>query len=61
MVLRRHHPQLVDDLELERAVEEFIDRYEVPEGGVALPSGVHFIDFHAVAHPRASLPDGLAS
>lgn len=57
----KHHPQLLDDLELERAVEEFIDRYEMSEGGVALPSGVHFIDFHAVAHPRASLPDGLAS
>ncbi|MFD3509323.1 methyltransferase [Nocardia sp. NPDC058666] len=57
----KHHPQLLGDRDLEQVVEEFIDEYHMPNCGVALPSGVHFIDFHAVAHPRASLPDGLAS
>ncbi|GGN76015.1 methyltransferase domain-containing protein [Nocardia rhizosphaerihabitans] len=57
----KHHPQLLGDPQLEEAVEDFIDEYRTPEGGVALPSGVHFIDFHAVAHPHASLPEELAS
>ncbi|MFE3322507.1 pyridoxal-dependent decarboxylase [Nocardia sp. NPDC059195] len=56
----KHHPQLLDDPELAISVEEFIDRYEIA-GGVALPSGVHFVDFHAAAHPYASLPIGLSS
>ncbi|MFF0529418.1 methyltransferase [Nocardia amikacinitolerans] len=57
----KHHPQLLGDLQLAQAVEEFLDRFEISSGGVALPSGVHFIDFHARAHPYASLPDGLGS
>ncbi|WP_446221624.1 methyltransferase [Nocardia sp. IBHARD005] len=57
----KHHPQLLDDPALAIAVEEFIDRYEIAGGGVALPSGVHLIDFHAAAHPYASLPIGLSS
>jgi SAM-dependent methyltransferase len=57
----KHHPHLLDDPQLATTVEEFIDRYEIAGGGVALPSGVHLIDFHAAAHPYASLPIGLSS
>lgn len=57
----KHHPRLLGDPQLESAVEEFIDRYETSSGGVALPSGVHLIDFRAGAHPYASLPQGLSS
>ncbi|WP_336086133.1 methyltransferase [Nocardia sp. SSK8] len=57
----KHHPQLLEDREVAREVEDFLDRYEMASGGVAIPSGVHFIDFHAVAHPYASLPIGIDS
>ncbi|MFD3507681.1 methyltransferase [Nocardia sp. NPDC058666] len=57
----KHHPLLLDDPQLAETVEEFLDRYEIAGGGVALPSGVHLIDFHAAAHPYASLPIGLSS
>ncbi|WP_040801371.1 methyltransferase [Nocardia higoensis] len=56
----KHHPCLLGDLRLAAAVEEFIDRYECADGGVALPSGVHVFDFHVCEHPRASLPDGVS-
>lgn len=57
----KHHPQLMKDSELAREVDDFLERFEMANGGVAIPSGVHFIDFHAVAHPYSSLPIGLES
>lgn len=57
----KHHPQLLEDTEVAREVDDFIDRYGMASGGIAIPSGVHLIDFHAVAHPYASLPIGHES
>ncbi|WP_040837179.1 class I SAM-dependent methyltransferase [Nocardia brevicatena] len=55
----KHHPKLTNDQELARIVDDFIDRHTLPDGAVALPSGVHLIDFHRADHPRASLPQVL--
>ena len=52
-------PALVNDPTVERDVASFVERYERPAGDVALPSGVHVIDFHAAAHPASHLPDPL--
>ncbi|MBF6462501.1 class I SAM-dependent methyltransferase [Nocardia puris] len=52
----KHHPQLTNDPELARIVDDFIDRHRLLDGGVTLPSGVHLIDFHRADHPHASLP-----
>lgn len=50
---------LVGDPAVQREVESFIDRHVRPRGDVALPSGVHVIDFHATAHPTSHLPVGV--
>ncbi|MBF6445286.1 methyltransferase [Nocardia farcinica] len=55
----KHHPQLTNDPDLARIVDDFIDRHTLPDGAVALPSGVHLVDFHRADHPRASLPQVL--
>lgn len=55
----KHHPRLLADADIAETVAEFIERYTMPNGGVALPSGVHVIDFCVGAHPAASLPNGL--
>ncbi|MET8798229.1 hypothetical protein ABZV91_17580, partial [Nocardia sp. NPDC004568] len=52
----KHHPQLMTDTVLHTAVDAFLDRYQLPEGGSAIPSGVHIIDFHAGRHPFTALP-----
>lgn len=57
----KHHPRLLGDRQLASAVEDFLDRYETPDGRVGLPSGVHLIDFHAIAHPRTSFPEAMSS
>lgn len=50
-------PALVSDAEVQREVVGFIDGYTRPHGDVAVPSGVHVIDFHATTHPAGHLPD----
>ncbi|MGQ4616911.1 methyltransferase [Nocardia sp. R7R-8] len=55
----KHHPQLMADPELARIVDAFIDQHRLPDGAVALPSGVHVIDFHCADHPCAALPPVL--
>lgn len=50
-------PTLVNDPEVQREVTAFVKRYEQPANGVALPSGVHVIDFHAAAHPTCHVPE----
>lgn len=55
----KHHPRLISDPDLAQVVDDFIDRYRLPDGAVVLPSGVHVIDFHRVDHPRATLPSVL--
>ncbi|MFC8528067.1 methyltransferase domain-containing protein [Nocardia sp. NPDC057227] len=55
----KHHPQLLADADLAATVAGFIERHTMPNGGVALPSGVHVIDFCVGAHPETSLPDGV--
>ncbi|MFQ6230745.1 methyltransferase [Nocardia sp. NPDC002869] len=52
----KHHPQLMTDTALHAAVDAFLDRYQLPDGGSAIPSGVHIIDFHAGRHPFTALP-----
>lgn len=52
-------PALIADPTVRREVSNFVDRYVRPCSDVALPSGVHVIDFHAAAHPASHLPDHL--
>ncbi|OBF71981.1 hypothetical protein A9X06_29020 [Mycobacterium sp. 852002-51759_SCH5129042] len=53
----KHHPLLLADTELCAEVAQFLDRYRLRDGRVAIPSGAHIVDFHAVAHPYSSLPE----
>ncbi|MFC8044707.1 methyltransferase domain-containing protein [Nocardia sp. NPDC057353] len=55
----KHHPRLLADTDLAAAVAEFVECNTMPNGGVALPSGVHMIDFRVGAHPATSVPKGL--
>jgi SAM-dependent methyltransferase len=50
-------PALVNDPQVQHEVARFVDRYARPAGDVALPSGVHVIDFHVAGHPACHLPD----
>jgi SAM-dependent methyltransferase len=43
-------PALVDDPEVQRLVGDFVLRHVQPSGAVALPTGVHVIDFHIDLH-----------
>ena len=52
-------PALINDPDVQREVASFVERYERPAGDVALPSGVHVIDFHAAAHPACHLQDQI--
>ncbi len=52
-------PALVNDPDVQREITRFIKRYQQPSGAVALPSGVHVIDFHATGHPICHLPERL--
>lgn len=52
----KHHPRLTSDPTLSADVDAFLDRYRLPDGGSAIPSGVHIIDFHAGRHPFTALP-----
>lgn len=52
-------PALVNDPEVQREVITFVEHHARPAGDVALPAGVHVIDFHAVPHPASHLPDQL--
>lgn len=55
----KNFPALITDPTVLRTVRGFVDCYVRPSGDVALPSGVHVIDFHAAAHPTSHLPDHL--
>lgn len=47
---------LVNDPDVQQEIGDLIARYEQSSGAVALPSGVHVIDFHATPHPACHLP-----
>lgn len=50
-------PALVNDPEVQREIDTFIDNHTDPSGHVILPSGVHVIDFHATRDPHVLLPE----
>ncbi|WP_227999082.1 class I SAM-dependent methyltransferase [Nocardia australiensis] len=52
----KNHPLLVRDRQVRAEVAEFIAHHEQPDGQIAIPSGVHVIDFHTVVHPSCHLP-----
>ncbi len=47
---------LADDPAVQRDVNKFVASCELPDGRIALPSGVHLIDFHRATHPACHLP-----
>jgi SAM-dependent methyltransferase len=49
-------PALVNDPEVQQAIEGFLDECTQPSGQVAIPSGVYVIDFHAAPGAEAQLP-----
>jgi SAM-dependent methyltransferase len=49
-------PALVNDPEVQQAIERFVEGCAQPSGEVAIPSGVYVIDFHAAPGPQAQLP-----
>ncbi len=49
-------PQLITNQEVMDAVTDFVDTWACPDGTVALPAGVHLIDFHRDAVGAAHLP-----
>ncbi|WP_222851650.1 hypothetical protein [Phytoactinopolyspora mesophila] len=49
-------PDLINAPAVQREIGRFVDRYVQPSGDVALPSGVHVIDFHTKPHPACHLP-----
>lgn len=50
-------PTLVSAPDVQREISRFVDRYIQPSVHVALPSGVHVIDFHAASHPTCHIPE----
>ena len=52
-------PALVGNPQVQHEVTAFVERHTLPDGSVALPSGVHLIDFHAISHPSCHLPRHL--
>jgi SAM-dependent methyltransferase len=49
-------PALVHDPEVQAEVAAFAHAHSLPSGEVALPSGIHLIDFHVTADPHRHLP-----
>jgi SAM-dependent methyltransferase len=52
----KNMPALVHDRQLQAEVAQFIADHALPTGEVALPSGVHVIDFHATRDARRRIP-----
>jgi SAM-dependent methyltransferase len=52
----KNMPALVNDREIQAEVAEFIADHALPSGAVALPSGVHVIDFQATRDARRRIP-----
>lgn len=52
----KSHPELVNEPDVQHEIATFVDRYELPGGGFALPTGVHLIDFAVADHPECHLP-----
>jgi SAM-dependent methyltransferase len=53
-------PALVDDPEVRRQVDQFLDACTRPDGRILIPSGVHVIDFHAAPGAERHLPGATA-
>jgi hypothetical protein len=49
-------PALVHDPEVQAEVAAFVNAHTLPSGEVALPSGIHLIDFQITADPLHHLP-----
>jgi SAM-dependent methyltransferase len=49
-------PALVEDPEVQQAIERFVEECVQPSGEVAIPSGVYVMDFHAAPGIEVHLP-----
>ncbi|MBF4999008.1 methyltransferase domain-containing protein [Nocardia sp. BSTN01] len=52
----KSYPALVRDPQVHAEIEEFIARYALPDGSVALPSGAHVVHFRRSGHPVCHIP-----